>query len=141
MVDGTDVHAVYRVVREARRRALAGEGPTLVEAQVYRLGPHSTSDDPRRYRSDAELAQWKERDPIARLKHELLRLGALTEETDQQVWEAAKQLVSSALKDAEATAPVDPRTMFEDVFARLPPHLEEERRAFEQLMTEGVLRP
>ncbi len=141
VVDGTDVHAVHRVVREARRRALAGEGPTLIEAQVYRLGPHSTSDDPRRYRSDAELAQWKERDPIARLKHELLGLGVLSDATDQKVWDAAKELVASALKDAEATAPVDPRSMFDDVFARLPPRLEEERRAFELLLTEGVVRP
>ncbi len=141
VVDGTDVHAVYRVVREARRRALAGEGPTLIEAQVYRLGPHSTSDDPRRYRSDAELAQWKERDPIARLKHELLTLGLVTEESDQKVWEAAKELVGAALKEAEATAPVDPRTMFDDVFARPTPALEEQRRAMDGLLKEGVVRP
>ena len=56
VVDGTDVHAVYRAVHEARERALAGDGPTLIEAQMYRLGPHSTSDDPRRYRTDAGAA-------------------------------------------------------------------------------------
>ncbi|MCI4367687.1 MAG: thiamine pyrophosphate-dependent enzyme, partial [Thermoplasmata archaeon] len=78
VVDGTDVQAVYGAVATARRRAIAGEGPTLIEAQVYRLGPHSTSDDPKRYRSDAELQAWKAKDPLARLKHDLLAKGGWT---------------------------------------------------------------
>ncbi len=73
VVDGMDLPAVYRAVREARERALAGQGPTLIEAQVYRLGPHSTSDDPRRYRTDAEFAEWKSKDPLARMKHDASR--------------------------------------------------------------------
>jgi 2-oxoisovalerate dehydrogenase E1 component alpha subunit len=141
VVDGTDVHAVYRAVHDARLRALAGEGPTLIEAQVYRLGPHSTSDDPRRYRTDAELAQWKEKDPMARLKHELLASDALTEADDAALWETTRKEVVAAFEAAEATPPVDPMTMFDDVFAERPPHLEQERAEFAELLKSGVLKP
>ncbi|MGI0132401.1 MAG: thiamine pyrophosphate-dependent dehydrogenase E1 component subunit alpha [Thermoplasmata archaeon] len=141
VVDGTDVHQVYRAVKEARDRALAGEGPTLIEAQVYRLGPHSTSDDPRRYRTDAELQEWKAKDPLARLKAELVQGGELTEDADHALWETAKEEISKAVKAAEATAPIDPRSLLEDVYAELPPHLEDERREFTRLLEEGVLKP
>ncbi|MCI4336343.1 MAG: thiamine pyrophosphate-dependent dehydrogenase E1 component subunit alpha [Thermoplasmata archaeon] len=141
VVDGTDVHAVYDAVVTARRRALAGEGPTLIEAQVYRLGPHSTSDDPRRYRSDAELAEWKGKDPLARLKHELLASGALTEPGDAQLWSDAKAQLASALESAEATAPVDPLTLFDDVFAVRTGGLEEQRSEFAGLLKDGVIQP
>jgi pyruvate dehydrogenase E1 component alpha subunit len=141
VVDGTDVRAVYRAVAAARRRAIAGEGPTLIEAQVYRLGPHSTSDDPKRYRTDAELATWKAKDPIARLKHELLATNRLTEADDAKLWEEVKGEVAHALAEAEATPPVDPLTLFDDVLAVRPPTLEEERSEFQSLLAHGVLKP
>ena len=141
VVDGTDVQAVYRAVKEARDRAVQGKGPTLIEAQVYRLGPHSTSDDPKRYRSDEELARWKAKDPVARLKHELLILGSLTEESDQALWESAKEELGKAIAAAEATPPIDPLSLFDDVFSRPTPQLEEERRYFEALIAEGVVKP
>ncbi|MGI0156658.1 MAG: thiamine pyrophosphate-dependent dehydrogenase E1 component subunit alpha, partial [Thermoplasmata archaeon] len=68
VVDGTDVRSVFGAVAEARQRAVRGDGPTLIEAQVYRLGPHSTSDDPKRYRTDAEVEEWRAKDPLVRLK-------------------------------------------------------------------------
>ncbi|MCI4360123.1 MAG: thiamine pyrophosphate-dependent dehydrogenase E1 component subunit alpha [Thermoplasmata archaeon] len=138
VVDGMDVRAVYRAVAEARERALAGGGPTLIEAQVYRLGPHSTSDDPRRYRTDAELAEWKEKDPIALLKHELLGSGTLSLAADEKIWESAKEEIAAALKQAEASPPVDPTTVFDDVFATVPPLLAQQRDEFQQLTREGV---
>ncbi|HEV2448892.1 MAG TPA: thiamine pyrophosphate-dependent dehydrogenase E1 component subunit alpha [Thermoplasmata archaeon] len=129
VVDGMDLHAVHRAVSEARSRALAGGGPTLIEAQVYRLGPHSTSDDPKRYRSDAELNEWKEKDPVARLKKELRDSGALSEEEDHAIWEAAKEEVARAVEAAEKLSPVEPLTLFDDVFAERTPALEEQRAA------------
>ena len=141
VVDGTDVRAVYRAVATARRRALDGEGPTLIEAQVYRLGPHSTSDDPKRYRTDQELAQWKAKDPIALTKHQLLTAGVLTETDDARLWEGAKAEISSALERAEAAPPVAPGSIFEDVFAQVPPLLDAQRQEFEALLREGVLKP
>jgi pyruvate dehydrogenase E1 component subunit alpha len=128
VVDGNDVSAVFRAVQAARARAVGGGGPTLIEAQVYRLGPHSTSDDPKRYRTDEELAQWKEKDPIARLKHGLLTTGRWTESQDQQLWEVARKEIQQAFQEAEATPPVDPGSMFEDVYAHVPPWLEAQRR-------------
>ena len=141
VVDGMDVRAVYTAVAKARQRALAGEGPTLIEAQVYRLGPHSTSDDPRRYRTDAELAEWKEKDPIALLKHELLGSGRLSMAEDEKVWESAKEQISQALAHAEATPPVSPRTMFDDVYGTVPPLLALQRDHFEMLLKEGIVKP
>ena len=141
VVDGMDLRAVYRAVAEARHRAITGGGPTLIEAQVYRLGPHSTSDDPRRYRTDAELAEWKEKDPIALLKHELLGSGRLSLADDEKIWEAAKEEVSAALRNAEALPPVDPNTLFDDVFAAVPPLLAQQRDAFQALAREGSIKP
>jgi pyruvate dehydrogenase E1 component subunit alpha len=141
VVDGMDLRAVYRAVAEARQRAVSGGGPTLIEAQVYRLGPHSTSDDPRRYRTDAELAEWKEKDPIALLKHELLGSGRLSLADDEKMWENAKEEISTALRASEALPPVDPTTLFDDVFAQVPPLLARQRDEFQALAREGILKP
>jgi 2-oxoisovalerate dehydrogenase E1 component alpha subunit len=140
VVDGNDLGAVYRAVREARERALRGEGPTLIEAQVYRLGPHSTSDDPRRYRTDEELAKWREKDPVARLKQDLLRAGRLTEDEDRGLWERARERVAAEIRRAEEAGPVDPVTLFDDVYATPPPNLLEERAEFERRMGEGAVK-
>jgi len=133
VVDGTDLRAVYRAVAEARARAVRGEGPTLIEAQVYRLGPHSTSDDPKRYRTDAEVAEWKARDPITRLKAELLAAKQLDEAADQKIWDEARAQVAAAVDAAEHAAPMAPTSLFDDVFASRTPRLEEERAEFEAL--------
>ena len=73
--DGNDVVEVYDVVQAAVDRARRGEGPTFVEALTYRIGAHSTSDDPTRYRSDAEVESWKKKDPVDRLAKHLRLLG------------------------------------------------------------------
>jgi pyruvate dehydrogenase E1 component alpha subunit len=133
VVDGTDLRAVHHAVAEARARAVRGEGPTLIEAQVYRLGPHSTSDDPKRYRTDAEVAEWKARDPLVRLKAELVAAKYLDEATDQKIWDDARAQVAAAVDAAEKSPPMAPTSIFEDVFAALTPRLEEERAEFEAL--------
>ena len=131
VVDGTDVRAVYQAVREARERAVNGGGPTLIEAQVYRLGPHSTSDDPRRYRSDEEVAKWRERDPLARLKAELHAAGALDDTADQKIWDDAKAQLAAVLVESEREPPMAPASIFADVYATPIPRLEEEEREME----------
>ncbi len=127
VVDGNDVGAVYAAVRRARRRAVAGEGPTLIEAQVYRFGPHSTSDDPRRYRADSEVESARLRDPVHRLKTELLSAHLLDEAGDAKIWEEARGTIQGAVTAAEAAAPVGPLSFFDDVYASLTPRLAEER--------------
>jgi pyruvate dehydrogenase E1 component alpha subunit len=133
VVDGTDVHAVFDAVRSARARAVAGEGPTLIEAQVYRLGPHSTSDDPKRYRKPEEYAAWKAKDPIDRVRAELLAAGEWTEARDEALRNEVKAEIAQALKAAETTAPVDPKTLFEDVLAEMSPALREEWESLARL--------
>ncbi len=140
-VDGNDFHAVYSAVKDARTRAIRGEGPTLIEAVTYRMGPHSTSDDPRRYRSSQELATWKARDPIERLKEELVTRGALTEADFDKMQEEVRAEVAQAVQQAEKVGPPEPRTLFEDVWARPIPQLQEEIQEFEELLKEGVIRP
>jgi pyruvate dehydrogenase E1 component alpha subunit len=141
VVDGTDLEAVHRAVTTARRRAVAGEGPTLIEAQVYRFGPHSTSDDPRRYRMDSEVARWKTNDPLTRLRARLITEGHLDEPTDQMITEAARAEVQRAFELAEKLPPVEPTSFLDDVFARPTPRLIEERAELDSLLRDGVLRP
>jgi len=141
VVDGNDVHQVFRAVREARARAMAGDGPTLIEAHVYRLGPHSTSDDPRRYRTDAELAEWKQKDPIGRLKHELIDAGSWSEAQDAQLVEEVRAEVAAAVTGAESIGPADPLSFLDDVFARRTPALEEQRHQLEEMIQSGLVKP
>ena len=79
VVDGTDLLAVYQVVREAAERARAGDGPTLIEAKLYRFHPHSSDDDDRFYRSQDEVKAWRAHDPVARFEARLREIGALDE--------------------------------------------------------------
>jgi pyruvate dehydrogenase E1 component alpha subunit len=137
VVDGNDVRAVHRAVAEARARAIAGEGPTLIEAQVYRLGPHSTSDDPKRYRSDAEVSEWRQKDPIHRLRAELIEMGALDEVRDQQITDDVRAQIAAALDAAEKTAAVASDSFLEDVFAAPTPRLSEERAEFDRRGASG----
>src|SRR5262249_27540641 len=81
-VDGNDLPAVYGVLRDAPARARAGEGPTFVEAVTYRMGAHSTSDDPTRYRSRDEVEAWGRKDPLDRLRRHLVNLGLVTDASD-----------------------------------------------------------
>ena len=136
-VDGNDIRAVYRAVREARMRALAGEGPTLIEAVVYRLGPHSSSDDPKRYRTDEELSAAKERDPIVRFKGELIASGKWSEEADRTLWEEVRAQVAHTFEASEKVKPIAPTSIFEDVFAEMTPRLAEQKAEFESQHRDG----
>ncbi|HTW54871.1 MAG TPA: thiamine pyrophosphate-dependent dehydrogenase E1 component subunit alpha [Thermoplasmata archaeon] len=129
VVDGNDLRAVYATVRSARERAVGGLGPTLIESQVYRFGPHSTSDDPHRYRPDSEVEAARGRDPLHLAKQVLLGEGLLDEATDVKLWEEARAAIAAAVTSAEAVPPPDPSTLFDDVFAVVPPGLEAERRS------------
>ncbi|HYS17207.1 MAG TPA: pyruvate dehydrogenase (acetyl-transferring) E1 component subunit alpha [Candidatus Binatia bacterium] len=124
-VDGNDVLAVYAAAREAVERARAGDGPTLIECVTYRLGVHTTADDPTKYRSDAEVAMWEQKDPLTRFKAYLEKRNLLEEGLDQQVDEE----IAAGIRRFEATPTPDPVTMFDHVYAELPPDLAAERDA------------
>jgi len=125
-VDGNDVLAVHQVLAEAVARARRGEGPTLIEAVTYRIGAHSSSDDPTRYRSDDEVALWKTRDPLLRLERFLTARGLLDEAKGEALAEAIDAEISRAIAAVEGLEPPTRRSLFEDVYDALPWHLEEQ---------------
>lgn len=128
-VDGNDVLAVYKVTREALDRARAGEGPTLIEAVTYRFGPHTTADDPTRYRTPEEVEEWRERrDPITRMRRFLMAKGLLDEAQDRAIAEEARERIAAAVRAVEQMPKAAPESIFDYVYAQLPWHLEEQRR-------------
>lgn len=129
VVDGNDVLAVYQRVTEGVDRARAGAGPTLIEAITYRLGAHTTADDPKRYRSGAELQEWLQRDPITRFYKFLMDRHLLTEVEDKQLCEAVAAELQTIIETYEALPPPDPHQLFDLVYHEMPPHLQRQRDA------------
>ncbi|MDC0741055.1 thiamine pyrophosphate-dependent dehydrogenase E1 component subunit alpha [Polyangium mundeleinium] len=126
-VDGNDVLAVYRVVSDAVARARAGGGPTFIESVTYRMGAHSSSDDPTRYRSQEEVDTWAQRDPIVRLRRHLVHRGLLDEAEEAALEDGLMAEISAAIQEVEALGPPARETLFDDVYAELPWHLAEQR--------------
>ena len=122
-VDGNDVLAVYAAAREAVERARAGDGPTLIECVTYRLGVHTTADDPTKYRSEAEVAMWEQKDPLTRFRAYLEKRNLMEEGLEQAVDEE----IAEAIRRFESAPPADPLTMFDHVYADMPPHLQAQR--------------
>src|SRR5438105_7365594 len=102
LVDGNDVLAVYDIMQQAIARARSGQGPTLVEALTYRMGAHTTADDPTRYRNPDEVEAWRAKDPITRFQRFLMNGDLLTEEQDQQLIAAIEEEINEAVREAEA---------------------------------------
>ena len=129
-VDGNDVFAVYKATAEALERARSGKGPTLIECVTYRLADHTTADDASRYRSQAEVEQWRKKDPIGRLK-EYMRRKALWDETyDQEVLMHAREQVEAAVKEEETILPSDPEDIFRYTFHDYTAELREQMESF-----------
>jgi pyruvate dehydrogenase E1 component alpha subunit len=128
-VDGTDLLAVYRATREAVERARQGGGPTLIEAVTYRVHSHTTSDDATRYRNGGEVEEWRKRDPLERFRRHLEWRGIWTAKDEEALWAQARQEVAQAIQASEATPPPAVATLFDDVYAEIPPHLKEQRDA------------
>jgi pyruvate dehydrogenase E1 component alpha subunit len=126
-VDGNDFLAVYSAMRQAITNARLGRGPTFIEALTYRMGAHSTSDDPTRYRSDAEVAEWGAKDPVLRLERHLRRRGLVDDGALADLEEELTEEVAAAVKEVEELPPPARETLFDDVYATLPPHLREQR--------------
>jgi pyruvate dehydrogenase E1 component alpha subunit/2-oxoisovalerate dehydrogenase E1 component alpha subunit len=132
-VDGNDVLAVYATVSEAVARARAGGGPTLVEAVTYRMGAHSSSDDPTRYRTPDDDAGWRDKDPLRRFGAYLAATGVL----DQAGAAAQREEIEAEIKaavEAEESAPPPPlASLIENVYARPPATLVEQLADLERV--------
>jgi 2-oxoisovalerate dehydrogenase E1 component alpha subunit len=126
-VDGNDVLAVLAVARESLSRAREGSGPTLIEAFTYRMGPHTTSDDPTRYRLAAELETWKLKDPIERMKAYLSRNGMADTAFFAEVDAEADKLAAHIREGCLTLPDPDPLSIFDHVYAGGSSLLDEER--------------
>ena len=121
VVDGNDLAAVWHASRQAVERARAGEGPTLIEAVTYRMGPHTSSDDPNRYRSPESTALWEARDPIVRLRAALVSMGAWDDEREQAMLAELADEFRTAVQEADDAPEPEPQEIVEQVFESMTP--------------------
>jgi pyruvate dehydrogenase E1 component alpha subunit len=126
-VDGNDILAILQVTEEAAARARAGDGPTLIEAQTYRRGAHSSSDDPSVYRDPAEPKKWEANDPIERLRRYLAKRSVWTEKWEEELRAEIDAEIVKAHDESQPLPPPPVETMFDDVYEELPWHLREQK--------------
>lgn len=126
-VDGNDLLAVYAVISRAAARARSGDGPTFIESVTYRIGAHSSSDDPTRYRSEEEVNEWMKKDPVGRLRRHLVHKGLIDDAWEPALEKELNAEILAAVAEAEALPPPARETLFEDVYAAPPWHLAEQR--------------
>ena len=134
VVDGNDLLAVHKVTLEAVERARAGGGPTLIEAQTFRMGGHSTSDDPKRYVPAEQVELWRKRDPIPRFEKFLEASGLLDAARAEALRKEAAEEVAAAAREAEQVGTPGLETIFSDVYAEIPSHI---RKQGEELFDLG----
>jgi len=134
-VDGNDVLAVYEVTRKAVAEIRETGRPVFIEALTYRVGAHSTSDDPSRYRDESVTEEWKTRDPIARFKRALIRLGSWSDDEDERQRSAYDEQVRAEITRAEAAAAPTLDDLFNDVYAEMTPLLVEQRDALRETLS------
>jgi TPP-dependent pyruvate/acetoin dehydrogenase alpha subunit len=127
-IDGNDLLAVVAATRTAAERARSGDGPTLIEAVTFRMGGHSSSDDPTRYRDAALVAEWERLDPLHRVRIHLKGRGVLADGDEERWTEELNEEIGAAIQAAEALPPPAIETLFSDVYRDLPRHLAEQMR-------------
>ena len=130
-VDGNDVLASYAVTQKALDDARQGQGPTLVEAYTYRMGAHTTSDDPTRYRLASDLEAWKLKDPLERMKSFLYKQQLVDTDFFDELQAESDALAARIRQGCLEMADPDPSSMFTHVYAETTPLLQEQQAAFE----------
>ncbi len=138
-VDGNDAVAVYEAVRAAVDRARSGGGPSLVECETYRIGAHSSSDDPTRYRDEREVEAWRKRDPIEILRGRLNAMGIWSALDEDALRARLLSEVNAAIAEAEQKPDPPRESLFDDVYSTLPWTLREQRE--EMMAAPTVPRP
>ncbi|GAB6107342.1 pyruvate dehydrogenase (acetyl-transferring) E1 component subunit alpha [Fusibacter bizertensis] len=128
-VDGNDIFAMYAVTKEAVERARRGDGPTLIEAYTYRMGAHTTSDDPTVYRDNSELDEWRDKDPIDRLRKYMIEKGIWDDEKEEAFTEEKGKFVKETFEDVEKSGLTPLEDTFDYVFAERTPILEAQYQA------------
>ncbi len=123
-VDGNDLAAVYSATKTARQRALSGQGATLIEAVTYRLGPHTTADDPTRYRTQEEVEAWLPLDPLVRVRKYLEKCCMWDQEMEESVYAFAQEKLNRVVQQAEAFPEPTPEEIFIHTLEKMPQRLE-----------------
>ena len=121
LVDGNDLVAMWQTAKEAVARARAGEGPTLIEAVTYRIAPHTTSDDPSRYRDEAETKEWVGREPVGRMRKALASLNLWDDAKEEALLGELRGELEAAVKKADQAPDPKPWEIVEHVFAEMTP--------------------
>ncbi|HWI53662.1 MAG TPA: pyruvate dehydrogenase (acetyl-transferring) E1 component subunit alpha [Symbiobacteriaceae bacterium] len=134
-VDGQDVLAVLTVFKEAIERGRSGGGPTLIEALTFRYGPHTTSDDPKRYRTQEEVEAWQAKDPIERLRKYLVAQGTWNDAEDDSLWNWAKDQVNAAVTEAEGMGKPKVDDLFDYLYAEPTPELQRQKAYLKQYLS------
>jgi pyruvate dehydrogenase E1 component alpha subunit len=135
-VDGNDLLACYVSTREAVERARQGQGPTLIEAVTYRLGMHTTADDPTKYRTDDEVKLWEAKEPLPRLRRYLERKGIIDEQRHAALEAEVDAEIRQAIERAEARMQPDLLDAFEHIYAERPASLEAQRQELVRYLEE-----
>lgn len=126
-IDGNDIFATYKATRDAAARARQGGGPTFIEAVTYRLGDHTTADDARRYRDQAEVDAWISKDPLIRTRKYMEAKGLWDDGQQKELDERAKRIVDEVAKTALEIEKPSPADFFDHMFAELPADLAQQR--------------
>lgn len=127
VVDGNDVLAVHKVMADCVERARAGEGPSLLEMLTYRVGAHTTADDPTKYQPQDEVDEWRARDPLLRYRKFLRKRDLLSDLEDEQLHEEITDEIQAMVEKLEATPPQDPAAFFDLVYAEPTKQLKQQR--------------
>jgi len=137
LVDGNDIFAMYSASKYAVDRARKGYGPTLIEAYTYRLGAHTTSDDPTIYRQDEEVEEWREKDPVDRFRKYLLDKDIITEKWEEETKEKLDEEVVSTFRLLEGNSDTKLEDIFKYHYETMPPQLEEQLEDYKEFLQGG----
>ncbi len=136
-VDGNDILAMYAAVSEAAERGRRGEGPTLIEAVTYRLGPHTTSDDPTIYRKDEEVKEWELKDPIIRFRKYLVDKKLWNDELEEALQKEMTDYVLETFKKVEASGNAKLEDIFNYTYEELTPELKRQLAEYKEYLEEA----
>jgi len=136
-VDGNDILAMYVATKAAIDHARSGKGPVLIEAVTYRLGPHTTSDDPTLYRKNEEVEMWEKRDPFIRFKKYLMDKKLITKESDEKLEEDMTKYVGDTFKKVEAMGLAELEDIFKYTYQEMTPQLKEQYNFIKNFLEKG----
>jgi pyruvate dehydrogenase E1 component alpha subunit len=136
-VDGNDILAVYVATKAAIEHARSGKGPVLIEAVTYRLGPHTTSDDPTLYRKDEEVEMWEKRDPFIRFKKYLIDKKMITKESDEKFEEEITKFVGYTFKKVDSMGLAELEDIFKFTYKEMTPQLKEQYNFMKNFLEKG----